>query len=107
MLLSLFPVSTLTHTHTHTDRLVLSITHSADEQGDELRAQNEAVEGQRSESLLHGPVLAGRLIWVQVGVWYMSVGNHHTHTHTVQVGVWHVCGELLQSVIYKDNWSLL
>lgn len=51
-----------------TDRLVLSITDPSYEQIDQLGAQNEAVEGEWSEALLHGPLLTGRLIWVQVGV---------------------------------------
>ena len=51
-----------------TDRLVLSVAHPSDEQVDQLGAQDEAVERERSEALLHGPLLTGRLIWVQVGV---------------------------------------
>ncbi len=51
-----------------TDRLVLSVADPSDEQVDQLGAQDESVEGERSEALLHGPLLAGRLIWVQVGV---------------------------------------
>ena len=51
-----------------TDRLVVSIADPSDEQVDQLRAQNEAMEGEWSEALLHGPLLTGRLIWVQVWV---------------------------------------
>lgn len=47
-----------------TDRLVLSVADPSDEQVDELGAQDEAVEGERSEALLHGPLLAGGLVGV-------------------------------------------
>lgn len=51
-----------------TDRLVLSVADPSDEQVDQLGAQDEAVKGEWPEALLHGPLLAGRLIWVQIGV---------------------------------------
>ena len=60
-----------------TDRLVLSITNSSDEQVDQLRAQDKAVEGEWSEALLHGPLLTGRLVWIQVGVGSMSAHVGH------------------------------
>lgn len=60
-----------------TDRLVLSITDSSDEQVDQLRAQDKAMEGEWSEALLHGPLLTGRLIWVQVGVGSMPAHDSH------------------------------
>ena len=50
------------------DRLVLGVADTSDEQVDQLGAQYQTVEGERSEALLHGPLLTGRLIWVQVGV---------------------------------------
>lgn len=60
---------TLTYVHVCvSDRLVLSIADPPGEQVNKLRAQDEAVEGERSETLLHSPLLTGRLIWVQIGV---------------------------------------
>lgn len=50
------------------DRLVLSIADPSDEEVDQLGTQDEAMEGEWSEALLHGPLLTGRLIWVQVGI---------------------------------------
>lgn len=64
-----------------TDRLVLSVADPPDEQVDELRAKDEAVEGEWSEALLHGPLLAGRLIWVQVGVGSMSACGHQQSSY--------------------------
>ena len=57
------------------DRLVLGIADAPDEQGHQLGAQNEPVEGQRPEALLHAPLLTGRLVWTQVGVWDVSAGQ--------------------------------
>lgn len=47
-----------------TYRLTFRITNSSDEQGDKLRPKDEAVEGQRAEAFLHGPVFT----WGLVGV---------------------------------------
>lgn len=58
-----------------TDRLVFCIADPSDEQVDQLGAQDEAMEGEWSETLLHGPLLTGRLIWVQVGVGCMPVNE--------------------------------
>lgn len=44
--------------------LTFRVTHASDEQGDELGAQDEAMEGQRTESLLHGPVFTRGLVRV-------------------------------------------
>ena len=49
-------------------RLVLGVAGAPQQQCDQLRAQDQAVEGQGSEALLHGPLLAGGLVGVQVGV---------------------------------------
>lgn len=66
-----------------TDRLVLCVADATDQQVDQLRAQDDAVEGQRSEPLLHGPLLARGLVWVQVRVGCMST-NIHTAIETLE-----------------------
>ena len=63
----------LVRTRRETHRLAFRVTDSSDEQGDELRAQDQAVEGQWAEALLHGPVFARGLVRVQVGVGGVSV----------------------------------
>lgn len=60
-----------------TDRLVLGVADPSDEQVDQLGAEDEAVEGKWSEPLLHGPLLTGRLIRVQVWVWSMPRCKQH------------------------------
>lgn len=61
------------------DRLALSVADAPIEQVNQLRAQDESMEGQRPEALLHGPFLTGRLIWVQVRVRGMSASQPHHH----------------------------
>lgn len=58
------------------DRLVLGVADAPDEQVHQLRAQDESMEGQRPEALFHGPLLTGRLVWVQVGVGGMPASHH-------------------------------
>lgn len=58
-----------------TDRLGLGVADASDEQVDQLGAQDEAVEGERPEALLHGPLLARGLVWVQVGVGSVPAGG--------------------------------
>lgn len=45
-------------------RLTFRITNSSYEQGDELRPKDQAVEGQRAEAFLHGPVFTRGLVRV-------------------------------------------
>lgn len=66
-----------------TDRLVLGVADTSDEQVDQLGAQYQTVEGERSEALLHGPLLTGRLIWVQVGVG--SIPAHGQQQYKYQI----------------------
>lgn len=66
-------VSLLWFTIMKTHRLALRVTNTPDEEGDQLWAQDQAMEGQRSEAFLHGPLFTGRLVGVQVGVGSVSV----------------------------------
>ena len=54
-------------------RLVLGVAGTPQQQRDQLRSQDQAVEGERSEALLQGPLLAGGLVGVQVGVGHVPV----------------------------------
>ncbi len=54
------------------DRLVFCVADAADQQVDELWAQDEPVKGERTEPLLHAPLLTGRLVRVQVWVRHVS-----------------------------------
>lgn len=47
-----------------TYRLTFGIANSSDKQGDKLRPKDEAVEGQRAEAFLHGPVFTWGLVRV-------------------------------------------
>lgn len=56
-----------------THRLALGVANPAVKEGDQLRAQDQPMEGQGSEAFLHGPLLTGRLVRVQAGVRSVSV----------------------------------
>lgn len=58
------PYPTFQNSRGQTYGLTFGIAHSSDEQGDQLGAQDKAVEGQRTEALLHGPVFARGLVRV-------------------------------------------
>lgn len=63
-----FPSSPALHQGRAPHRLALGVADATVKQREELGAQHEAVEGERAETLLHGPVLAWGLVGVQAGV---------------------------------------
>lgn len=63
VLLPPVPSRTLVWTR-ETYRLTFRITNSSNEQGDKLRPEDQAVEGQRAEAFFHGPVFTWGLVRV-------------------------------------------